>query len=113
MTADALSTGTISLANPRANRAILGLSDLVSAVMLILGDPAVSEGCYNLCSENVTMLDVATQIANLTGASVEYMPDSPTYDFSMSIEKARTRLGWKPAQTVDSIAGEMVATHRP
>lgn len=108
MVRDAVTTGIIRLANPMANRAILGISDLALAIRDLIGEERVTRGIFNVLSENVTMAEVAERVAQVTSASVQLQPDSPTYDFSMSADKLENTVAWRPQQTVESIAAQLV-----
>ncbi len=103
MSRDGFLHGAVSVANPIANRAVLGIGDLCSAIESVVRLPDSEPGVYNICSENVTMLEAAERIACVTDAEIVALPDSPTYDFSMSVDRFSREFGWAPSETIETL----------
>ena len=69
----ALFEQTIYVQNPLANRAILSMTDLISAFNKIITNPQVGHKIYNLSSYNTTVTAIASSIAIKTNAKVIYL----------------------------------------
>ena len=86
MVFDAVVRGEINVMNEGVHRAILDIRDLCRAVTaLIAGEP--SPGAYNLCSFNGTVGEIASHVAQATGATLNRLGRTQTYDFCMSNAK--------------------------
>ena len=107
MVKDALTQEEIRLANPTAFRAILGINDLISAVISILEVSSLTSGVINIASFNSNMKTVAESVAKVTGVTIRELPSTPTYDFSMSIEKLKLMTGWSPVESIESISFDL------
>jgi nucleoside-diphosphate-sugar epimerase len=85
MVRDALQ-GTIAIRNGRVWRPILFIDDLTNGLVAVI-DSDCQSGIFNLCSVNLTILQYANAVAYLTGAKLEILEDTPTYNFIMSSRK--------------------------
>jgi UDP-glucose 4-epimerase len=74
--------GYLWASNTKAFRPILFIEDLVRAIVAILNSQ-VAQGIYNLASFNMSIGQIAAEIADELGAEIKYKPDSPTYNFMM------------------------------
>jgi nucleoside-diphosphate-sugar epimerase len=86
MVSDGLALGTVTVRNGRVWRPILSIDDLVRALVAVI-DSDCRSGIFNLCSVNLTIREYANAVAHLTGATVEVLGDTPTYNFIMSSQK--------------------------
>src|SRR4051794_23820864 len=99
------------MSNPEIRRPILGIGDLCRAVEAIVRGPGVP-GIYNVASFNTTVADAADAVAAAIGCPVRTMPPSPTYDFTMGVNKIKDVFGVEPAETLQSIIRDLISWHR-
>lgn len=86
MVNDGLALGTITVRNGRVWRPILSIDDLIRGLVAVI-DSDCKSGIFNLCSVNLTIREYANAVAHLTGANIEVLEDTPTYNFIMSSRK--------------------------
>lgn len=94
--------GTIEVRNPQIRRPILGMNDLCRAVKTIIESPP-NPGIYNLASINSTVGDIARAVAKETGAKINILPDSPTYDFTIDTTKFQKNYNFEFVDNIDNI----------
>lgn len=105
-----LTRGRVQMSNPLVRRPILGMTDLCRAIQAIVTGPD-APGIYNVASFNTTVADAAAAVAGAIGCSIEEMPPSPTYDFTMGVKKLTDVFGVEPRQTVRSLIHDLIAWH--
>jgi nucleoside-diphosphate-sugar epimerase len=103
----ARNTGVVRMANPKALRAILGIDDLVRAVVAILKyideKGPKNTGIYNLASFNDTIEHMANYVTGYMGATLQEVPPSPTYSFMLNVQKFQQVFDWAPQQELEQI----------
>lgn len=102
----------VNLANGGICRPILGISDLCRALVTILKGSSPDAGIYNLHSFNSTASEIAFQVCKATGAEINYLPDSPTYNFSISSKKFQTTFEFSPQDTPASLIQDLIAFYK-
>lgn len=90
----------INVANPKSERSLLFLIDLVEIINLLINSPKAKPGIYNALSYNTSIGDLSKLIANYFNASIKIHPDSPTYSFRMNIDKIK-EIGFIPKWSVN------------
>tara|TARA_B100000073_G_scaffold256822_1_gene216741 strand:+ start:443 stop:1378 length:936 start_codon:yes stop_codon:yes gene_type:complete len=119
MTFNAVENGKIFCFNPKVNRPILGITDLCRAVKSILSEASYEDrGIYNLASFNSNVEEIATAVANTTGAEIEMCPppehitniklQTKSYDFLIKTEKFENRFNFKFEDTIESIVNTLL-----
>ena len=103
MNLSAIRDKRVRLANPKAARSILFLSDLFKVVRVCIDRPDLPDGFYNLASVTQTVGEIARSIARFHDVPVEPIPDTLTYSFRLSTQKARETFG---ITFDDDIAGQ-------
>lgn len=82
---NSLNENRILVKNPNIGRPILFIQDLFKAMLLTLERPV--SGVYNLASSNVEVQQVAEIVQELTGATIERLPDdSKPYNFQLNCD---------------------------
>jgi nucleoside-diphosphate-sugar epimerase len=89
MNISAIREKRIRVANPNASRSILFLSDLYKVISRCISDAALTSGFYNIASCTRTVGEFAQTIAEFYKVPTEPLPDTPTYSFRLSTEKAQ------------------------
>jgi|SRR5215469_3673348 len=105
-----LTRGKVQMANRQVRRPILGIKDLCRTVETIIHG-SDHPGIYNVASFNTTVEEVADAVATTIGCSIEVMPDTPTYDFSMEVNKLHEVYGLLPSETLHSIIQDLIDFH--
>jgi nucleoside-diphosphate-sugar epimerase len=111
MTQDALMNSEIYLANRNSSRSCLSLRDLCNAIMAMLSPEKLNilkrHEIFNLASFSMKIEDIAKNIARLSNSKILPLPDSPTYDFSMSTEKFQKHFKYAFLDNIESIYSEL------
>jgi nucleoside-diphosphate-sugar epimerase len=89
MILSAIGTGEIKVGNGSAWRALLHLADLSLCIQALLMRPDRLNGVLNVASENIRIGRLAERLAVLFGARMVTLPDSPTYNFSLDLQRSR------------------------
>lgn len=118
MTSSALTNKKIELYVKDTIRPILGIRDLMSAIIKIIEEPKDLRGCYNLASFNSTSEKIALSVSKITGAEIVEMSlptngsnsklESKNYNFSIDCDKFIKNFNFKFEETVDSITQSIV-----
>jgi len=118
MTSSALLNNKIELYVKDTLRPILGIRDLLSAVIRIIDEPKDLRGHYNLASFNSTSEKIAMGVSKITGVKVYEMEspntnptnklESKNYNFSISSEKFITNFNFKFEETIETITKSIV-----
>lgn len=90
MTMTAARERVVRLANPKTNRPILGINDLCRAVSHIVNGK-VASGVYNLLTKNVTMEEMAEEVATVCQARIERAEMQNAYNILASNDKFRSQ----------------------
>ncbi|MFP5318573.1 MAG: NAD-dependent epimerase/dehydratase family protein [Acidimicrobiia bacterium] len=104
-------------------RCFCHVADVVQALQLLLDEPAaVGEGFNVGASEEISILDLAREIAGRTGdrSTVELIPYDQAYESGFEdmlrrvpdTTKIRTLTGWQPRRNLDDILGEAIEEAR-
>ena len=108
MTYSALTDKIINVNNGSTVRSILGLKDLCRAVETIL-DSESNPGIYNLSSFTTTAIEVARDVSDITGASINDMGDTlkNKYNFDMDTTKFCETFNFEFKETARTIAQDL------
>ncbi len=111
MTQDALLNSEIYLANRNSSRSCLSIKDLCAAVTTMLASEKLQKlethEIFNLASFSMKIEDIAIKIAELSNSRILPLPDSPTYDFSMSTEKFKKYFKFDFDDDIETIYQEL------
>lgn len=108
MTKKSLLEHELFINNPDIRRPILGITDIVLAMDIIIQNPV--PGIYNLASFTETVTNISSYIASTTGSEIITTPSQKgIYDFDMSTDKFRQTFNFNFTQTIDSIVNELVS----
>lgn len=94
MTMSAARDKVVRLANPKTNRPILGINDLCRAVSHVVNGK-VAAGVYNLVTKNVTMEEMAEEVACVCHARIETVEMQNAYNILASNDKFRSQNGFE------------------
>jgi len=111
MVSDGLGLGTVTVRNGRVWRPILSIDDLVQALVAVI-DSDCKSGIFNLCSVNLTIREYANAVAHLTGARIEVLADTPTYNFIMSSQKFCDTFGFEFTTNLYTIVETLIEFYR-
>ena len=109
MTKTAFTTGEISCVNKMNKRALLSLKDLLTAVRKIINNPI--PGIYNLCSDNMSMEDVALLIQRKIKCRIKFsetVDQFSSFSFQISNSKFREIYGEFRDHPIDLACEEIV-----
>lgn len=100
MCLDAYFSKEINVANPKSERSLLFLVDLIEIINILMNSSKAKPGIYNALSCNTSIGDLSKLIADYFNANIKMQPDSPTYSFRMNIDKIK-EIGFLPKQSVN------------
>jgi UDP-glucose 4-epimerase len=101
-------------------RCFAHVADVVSALLLLLDDDAAVGQTFNVgCSDEISILDLATLIISRcrSQSSIRLIPYDQAYESGFEdmerrvpdTGKLRSRTGWSPHRSLDEILAEMIA----
>ena len=103
----AINNNKITINNPNINRPLLDIRDACQAyIKAVASDYSVS-GCFNICSENVTIKNLGERIKNqiekLTNKDIEIniLKVEDNRNYCVNINKAKKILNYLPEYTVE------------
>ena len=111
MTKDALDYKIITVSNASAFRSCLGMQDLCNAIMTLINQRSkILEltAVFNLASFSKSIEQISGEIAKKMGAERKYIGDSPTYNFSMSVEKFERIFNFQFVDTIEKIVDGLI-----
>jgi nucleoside-diphosphate-sugar epimerase len=108
MIKDAMTDGIVNLANPKANRAVLYIEDLIDALELILNNPPKSSEIFNLSSVNGNMETFVNLISKKLNSKIKRLTDSNAYDFQMTSEKFSNHYNYKFTDDLEIIVDNII-----
>ena len=108
MVKDALNENKIYLANPKANRGVLFIEDLVDAIELLLNSPPKLPQIYNLSSINANMETLANIVKKKTNATIHELDHSSKYNFQMSSNKFSNDYNYHFTDDVEVIIDNLI-----
>jgi len=109
----ASTTGKITINNPAIWRPILSISDAVRAYCLAVSSPIKVNGIFNVSSGNFTVGEIGKKVVeyfkNKYGKVIEVETKNiaDKRDYKISTKKARRVLGFKAADSIDTILKEL------
>lgn len=112
MTKDALDHKTITVSNASAFRSCLGMQDLCNAILTLInqrGKILEQTAIFNLASFSKSIEQISDEIAKKMRVERKYTGDSPTYNFSMSVEKFERVFNFQFLETIDKIVDGLIA----
>ena len=107
MTRAAVVDGIVNLANPKAHRPILAISDLVNGIHAVLCSD-IKKGFYNMANFNVNIGVLAELIADHFSVPINRLPDTKTFDFAIDANLFEKTFNFEFKQKVLDIVGELV-----
>lgn len=111
MTKDAFNEKIITVSNHSAFRSCLGIGDLCKAITTIIKFHDKNNErtlLFNLASFSTSINLISREIARLTGAHIQNVEDSPTYNFSMSVEKFEKTFDFKFHDSIETITRQLI-----
>jgi nucleoside-diphosphate-sugar epimerase len=105
----AINTGIININNPSIWRPILDIRDAVSAYLRSIQSNYSISGCFNIASGNYTMGQVGDMVKycmtknNVKNIHINIQNISDFRNYKVSIDKAKTKLGFMPQYNVIDI----------
>jgi len=105
MTLDAITSGTINLANPAKKRALLFINDLCKAIELATIKDA--PGIYNLSSINTSVEEVALAVQQATNAKINNVEMHNPFSFELDSSKFINTFGDYRIDSMTSIINEL------
>jgi UDP-glucuronate 4-epimerase len=117
MASSALNNNKIELYVKDTIRPILGIEDLMSAIVKIIEEPKDLRGHYNLASFNSTSEKIALSVSKITGAEIVEMDavensnnklESKNYNFSIDSSKFITNFNFQFKETIETITKSIV-----
>jgi len=112
MVKDAMTTGAVNLANPKANRAVLYIEDLIDALELLLDSPPKSSEIYNLSSVNGNMESFVNVVAKKFNAKINLLENSNTYNFQMTTEKFSNHYNYKFTNDLEMLVDNIIEFYK-
>jgi nucleoside-diphosphate-sugar epimerase len=106
MVSSAINDGQVKLANAKAFRPILAISDLVRAIYTIIHSD-VNTGFYNLASFNTSIGVIASFVADHFNVPIKKLPDSSTFDFAIDTSLFEEKFDFKFTQTPSDLILEL------
>ena len=89
MCLDAYFLKEVNVANPKSERSLLFLDDLVEIINILINSSKVKPGIYNALSYNTSIGELGKLIADYFNANIKIHPDSKTYSFRMNTDKIK------------------------
>jgi nucleoside-diphosphate-sugar epimerase len=107
----AILSGSVQVANRRASRPLLGITDLCRAVESFVRR-SVKPGCYNLASLNVKIGDLADHVARRFQVQCLEVERENNYDIQVDTRKFTESTGMVFRDTVESLIDDLEAFYR-
>lgn len=104
----ALHIGEVHVRNEHVRRPILGIKDLCRAIDTIMSGAVDSASVCNVSSFNTSIWAIAQEVAEQTKCQIKHLPDTPTYDFTMQIDKR-----FMHRETLHSIVRDLIEKTTP
>jgi nucleoside-diphosphate-sugar epimerase len=108
MVKDAFIDKEVNLANPKANRGVLYIEDLIDALELIIDNPPKKSEIFNLNSCNGNMESFANIVIKNTGAKLNSLKDSNAYDFQMTSQKFSDHYSYKFTNDIEVVINNII-----
>jgi nucleoside-diphosphate-sugar epimerase len=104
----AINEGLIYIKNRETYRSILGMTDLVNVIEVILNSDKLKLGQYNVSSFNISINNLAIELANKLKVKILELPDDEiVYSFKMVCDKFCYDYGFRFSSSIDSIIQEI------
>lgn len=103
--------GFIQSFNDWIKRPILGMEDLVDAIVTILQSKKIYSGQYNLCSFNLTVFEIASIVSDMLGCELKRnhsQSKEKVYDFEIDNSKFKNVYNFEFKQTIESIVTSLI-----
>ena len=112
MVKDALIDKVVNLANPKANRGVLYIEDLIDALELIIENPPKKSEVFNLNSCNGNMESFANIIIKRTGAKLNMLKDFNAYDFQMTSQKFSDYYSYQFTNDISTVINNIIEFYK-
>ena len=103
MAVNAIKHRELHVSNGDNYRPILGMEDLLNAVVKIVECPEDRRGIYNLASFNVNIRQVGHAVSDILECKVNETPGLGSYDFCINSDKFKKTYGFEFFDTLESI----------
>lgn len=88
MLKSALLTGKITVNSALQRRPVISMKETVEAFQLLINNPPIEQHVvYNICAFNTTICSIASEIAHITNAKINYISTIDSVGFSVNGEK--------------------------
>jgi UDP-glucose 4-epimerase len=105
---NSLNNGIINVKNRETYRSILGMSDLMKVIETILNNESLKLGQYNVSSFNISIYDLARQLANKLKVRIVFLPDDKVvYSFRMNCNRFEVDYAFCFESSIESIIDEI------
>ena len=111
MTKSAIENKFINICNLKIRRGILGVTDAARAIEKIIERGTNNYGQYNLCSFNSTVEEISEEVSKVTNSKLVIIPDSPAYDYAISVDKFKNEFQFEFKDTLQSLIEELIQNH--
>lgn len=108
MSLSALKDKVVNVFNGQAHRPILGVNDLVHAIVSIVESEKDNRGVYNIASVNHNIYEIGQQVANYFSVPLIDNGKNFTYDFQISSEKFEKIYNFKFVDDISSIVNTIM-----
>ena len=114
MVKSAIQNKKVNIFNPEIMRPILGISDLVKAIDVIIKNQNDLRGIYNLASFNANVLELGKTVCEITESELinNGISESTTYNFMISSEKFYTKYNFSFKCTAENIVKELLSNQK-
>lgn len=111
MVKSSMETGLIKIRNGKIRRGILGINDVVRAIETIVERGTNNYGQYNLTSFNSTVNDISAEVVRLANSKILVEPDTPAYDYSLSVEKFKKEFNFEFTDTMEGLIKDLISNY--
>ncbi len=110
LTMQALSNGKITVFGGDQTRPNIHIDDVTDLYMFLLDRPDI-QGVYNAGFENLSIMDIATMVAEKLSVPIEVTPSNDPRSYRMNSEKLLAA-GFQPKKSVSEAITEIVAKYQ-
>ena len=101
----ALDKGQITVLGGNQVRPNIHIDDITDLYLFMLANPEHT-GVFNAGFENISIMDIATEVSEIVGAEVEVKPSNDPRSYRVNSDKL-LNIGFKPKKTVSDAIREL------
>ena len=105
LTMQALDKGQITVLGGNQVRPNIHIDDITDLYLFMLANPEHT-GVFNAGFENISIMDIATEVSEIVGAEVEVKPSNDPRSYRVNSDKL-LNIGFKPKKTVSDAIREL------